>query len=104
MLDLGGMRTRTDERGAGRCAVYIHGLGGDLQSWDAVWPHLADDRRSIRYDLRGFGQSRATNDAVFTHGQDLEALLDALSIDRCDLIGMSMGGGIALNFALNHPG
>lgn len=103
MLDLQGMRTRIDERGAGRCSIYIHGLGGDLRSWDRLWPHLGYQGRSIRYDLRDFGDSIAHSDEPFRHGEDLESLLDTLKIDRCDLIGISMGGGIALSFALDHP-
>ncbi len=103
MLDLKGMRTRINERGTGDCCVYIHGLGGDLHSWDRLWPFLDDGRRSIRYDLRDFGASVAKSDEAFNHGEDLETLLDALDVDRCDLVGMSMGGGIALGFSLDHP-
>ncbi len=103
MLDLVGMRTRLDERGSGRTSVFVHGLGGDLRSWDCLWPLLNDDRRSIRYDLRGFGESVAMFEDAFTHGEDLVSLLDALDIDACDLVGVSMGGGIALNFTLDHP-
>ena len=57
----------------------------------------------LRYDLRGFGKSTARTDAPFDHVEDLHALLDALALDRCNLVGVSMGGGIALRFALDYP-
>src|SRR3546814_7968339 len=59
--------------------------------------------RSIRYDLRGSGQSVASDDKPFRHASDLHALLDAMGVECCDLLGVSLGGAIALNFALDHP-
>lgn len=93
-----------DQRGSAPQAVFVHGLGGDLHTWDALWRALPPDRPLARYDLRGFGGSVALDDQPFSHGDDLAALLDALAIDRCDLIGVSMGGSITLSFALDHPG
>ncbi len=83
--------------------MFVHGFGGDLGSWDGLWPLLAPGRHLLRYDLRDFGGSRAETDAAFTHTADLAALLAAKSITRCDLVGVSMGGGVALSFALDHP-
>lgn len=83
--------------------VLLHGLAGDRTLWDFVWDDLATGRRAIRYDLRGFGGSVALNDAPFRHSRDLSALLRALEIERCDLMGVSLGGSVALNFALDHP-
>ncbi len=84
-------------------AVFLHGFGGDLQTWDLVWAALDDRVPALRYDLRGFGQSRDDSAAPFHHADDLLAILDALHIAQCDLIGVSMGGAVALNFALDHP-
>lgn len=90
-------------RGSGETLLLVHGFGGDRGLWDGVWPALSSGRHALRYDLRGFGQSRETGRRPFSHARDLEGLLDALEIDRCDLLGVSMGGAIALHFALDHP-
>jgi pimeloyl-ACP methyl ester carboxylesterase len=104
-LTLPGVRLRLEEQGQeqGPCFVLVHGFGGDVRSWDRLLPHLGGARHLLRYDLRGFGESRAETDEAFTHGQDLAAVLATKSIARCDLAGVSMGGGAALSFALDHP-
>ena len=83
--------------------IFLHGFGGDLRTWDRIWPLLPAERGYIRYDLRGFGGSAAHDDSSFHHADDLLDLMDELQIDRCDIVGLSMGGGIALNFALSRP-
>jgi pimeloyl-ACP methyl ester carboxylesterase len=97
------MQVHLESHGAGPCAVFVHGQGGDLRSWDRLWPLLPSGRRCIRYDLRDFGGSVAKSHREFTHSQDLSELLHTMSIGQCDLVGVSMGGGIALSFALDHP-
>ena len=89
--------------GRGSALVLVHGFGGDRSTWDGAWKALGRDRRLLRYDLRGFGQSIERDDQTFSHARDLEALLDAMGIRRCDLVGVSMGGAVALNFALDRP-
>ncbi|MDN4594594.1 alpha/beta fold hydrolase [Polycladomyces subterraneus] len=58
--------------------------------------------RVIRYDLRGVGRS---GDAAgsFTHHDDLYALLERLGVDRASIVGISVGGKIAIDFALQYP-
>ncbi len=68
-----------------------------------MWSLLGSDFSALRYDLRGFGQSIDNSGATFDHADDLLALLNVANIEVCDVIGVSMGGAIALNFALNHP-
>lgn len=83
--------------------VFVHGFGGDMHSWDALWSLLPRGRGHLRYDLRGFGGSSATNNDPFHHPDDLGHLLDALEIGECHLVGVSMGGSIAINFSLSWP-
>ena len=83
--------------------VLAHGFGGSRRDWDAVIAALPADRPLIAYDARGFGASPAEPGAAFSHADDLFALLDALEVERADLCGLSMGGGNALHFALDHP-
>ncbi|MET0249177.1 MAG: alpha/beta fold hydrolase [Sphingobium sp.] len=89
--------------GSGPATVLVHGFGGDLHSWDALCALLPEERCVIRHDLRGFGRSTARTDTLFHHADDLVAMLDALKIERCDLVGLSMGGAVSISFALSHP-
>lgn len=92
-----------EECGAGAPLVLVHGMASDRHCWDGVWLELAVSRRVIRYDLRGFGESSGSVDEPYSHGADLLALLDHLGIAHADVLGVSMGGSIALHFALDHP-
>lgn len=84
-------------------AVFLHGFGGDLHTWDLLWPEVANNLSALRYDLRGFGQSIDRRASPFRHADDLVAILNAIHIDKIDIIGISMGGAVALNFALEYP-
>ncbi len=84
-------------------AVFLHGFGGDLHGWDAVWPVLGATLPALRYDLRGHGESRGGEEEPYRHADDLLAILDALGLQQVDLVGVSMGGSIAVDFALDHP-
>lgn len=87
---------------AGRAVVLIHGGFGDRRMWDDQFRALARRYRVIRYDHRGFGRSPAP-DSAYSPVADLATLLDARGIRRADLVGNSMGGTLALDFALVHP-
>lgn len=91
------------QRGEQVSAVFLHGFGDDLSSWDLLWQHLDPSLACLRYDLRGFGDSVCETDQAFSHTEDLRCLLDAMNLQKVDLVGVSMGGSIALNFALNYP-
>ncbi len=87
--------------------VLVHGFTGTREDFRDHLPALAALGRTVVYDQRGHGESTNTGDAeTYTFDQlvsDLRAFLDALGIARCDLLGHSMGGMIALRFALRHP-
>lgn len=91
--------------GDGSPVVLVHGLGNDLQIWDAVAGALESHHRVLRYDVRGFG---ATDKPAgpYTMAQlaaDLCGLLDTLDMRRPHVMGVSMGGVIAQRFALDFP-
>lgn len=89
--------------GQGRPFVMIHAGVADHRQWDNEFAAFAPDYRVLSYDLRGYGQSEPV-DEEFSHLGDLIALLDQLAFDRpLVLMGCSMGGGLAMNFALAHP-
>ena len=90
------------EDGAGDPLVMLHGFSFDHRMWDDQVRVLAPRYRIIRPDLRGFGRSPAAEEP-YSHAGDVEALVDHLQIDRPILMGLSMGGGAAINFAVQHP-
>lgn len=85
--------------------VFIHELGGSLESWDALLP-LLEDRVALRYDFRGAGLSGKIRGAVSLAAMaaDLHAILDALGIRHpVVLVGSALGATIALKFAASFP-
>jgi pimeloyl-ACP methyl ester carboxylesterase len=86
--------------------VLLHGLGNEAHLWDDFVPAVAAHYRVLALDQRGHGDSdwdpQARYDAE-SMTDDLEAVLDALEIDRFVLVGFSMGGRVAMTFAGRHP-
>jgi 3-oxoadipate enol-lactonase len=70
--------------------------------WDPQWPVLQKEFRVIRYDLRGFGSSTVPT-GPYSHCDDLLGLLDFLEARPAHVVGLSMGGRVALRFALEQP-
>lgn len=91
-----------ERAGAGSPVVLMHGAGMDSRLWDAVAPALARAHTVIRYDARGLGRS-STPTAPFWDVEDLCAVLDHFNLPCAALVGLSMGGETALDFALAHP-
>ncbi|BFM07800.1 alpha/beta fold hydrolase [Halioxenophilus aromaticivorans] len=83
--------------------IFLHGFAGDMASWSLVWDQLPENFPRIRYDLRGFGLSKITVPEPFSHTSDLLSLVNSLNLSRFNVVGLSMGGAIALNFALGYP-
>jgi 3-oxoadipate enol-lactonase len=102
MAPVNGTRLYYEMAGAGETVVFIHGMALDNRLWDSQWSSFSKKYKVIRYDVRGFGQSDRAHDP-HNPTEDLKALLDYLKIDKAHLIGFSMGGNIALNFAANYP-
>lgn len=98
-----GVDFHAQQRGARPRSVFLHGFAGDLHTWDLLWSQLGSAGAALRYDLRGYGQTACESDLPYCHADDLLAILDTLELDAVDLVGVSMGGSIALNFAIDHP-
>src|SRR6185295_10883604 len=81
----------------------IHAGVADSRQWNHEFTEFAQSYQVIRYDMRGYGKSEPV-DGEFSHMSDLVSLLDALEI-RTPLVmmGCSMGGGLAMDFALTYP-
>jgi pimeloyl-ACP methyl ester carboxylesterase len=86
--------------------VLLHGLGNEAHLWDDFVPAVAAHYRVLALDQRGHGDSDWDPEARYdaeSMTDDLEAVLDALEIDRFVLVGFSMGGRIAMTFSGRHP-
>jgi pimeloyl-ACP methyl ester carboxylesterase len=96
-----------ESHGTGDPLLMIMGLGGSALAWEpAMIAELASSFRTIIFDNRGTGRSDKPREEYSISGMadDAAALLDVLSIDRAHIFGVSMGGMIAQEFALNHHG
>lgn len=85
--------------------VLIHGLTATHRYWSQNIPHLSQKRRVLALDLPGFGRSEKPDVSYSTQFfvNTLAAFLDEKQIPRATLVGNSMGGQIAMAFALAHP-
>ena len=97
-----GGRIFYETAGSGDPVVLIHGGFGDRRMWDPQVAALARTHRVIRYDHRGFGRSSRPA-GPYSPTRDLITLLDSLAIPKAHIVGNSMGGGVALDFAVQHP-
>lgn len=88
--------------GAGFSVVLIHAGVADRRMWDAEFLALARNYRVVRYDARSFGKSPLVSGA-YSNRDDLYGLLKFLGIGKACLVGCSMGGLTATDFALEHP-
>jgi pimeloyl-ACP methyl ester carboxylesterase len=102
LLETDGARIYYDVGGSGEPILFIHAGVADLRMWDDQVAALQDAYRVIRYDTRGFG--RTETDAVpFSNRADIAALLDHLDERSAHVVGLSRGGMIGLDFALEFP-
>ena len=95
------------ELGSGRPVILlVHGLAGSSQTWDDVLPALGDDHTVIAPDLLGHGESDKPQQdySLGGHATLLRDLMVALDIDRASIVGHSLGGGVAMQLAYQHPG
>jgi pimeloyl-ACP methyl ester carboxylesterase len=89
--------------GSGQPFVMIHAGVADSRQWNNEFAHFAQRFRVLRYDLRCYGKSEPV-EGEYSHFQDLSALLDTHHLsDSLILMGCSMGGSLAMDFALAHP-
>jgi len=88
--------------GAGPPVVLIHEGICDSRMWDPQWEPFQRAHQIVRLDLRGFGRSPYVG-GKFSHAGDLIALLDELELGPAALVGVSLGGGTALQVAVARP-
>jgi pimeloyl-ACP methyl ester carboxylesterase len=101
-VDVNGARLWYDEAGSGPAVFILHGGLGDSGLWEPVVPFLAERFRTIRTDLRFYGRSTGPN-VPWSWQDDAIGVLDALAVERAAIVGLSLGGKLALDIALAHP-
>jgi len=101
-VKLDGAKLYYEIAGKGRPIVLIHGGQMDRRMWDMQFDLFAKRYKVIRYDVRGYGKSDAPVKG-FSNEDDLYDLLKSLRVDKASIVGLSLGGRIAVDFALKHP-
>jgi 3-oxoadipate enol-lactonase len=104
-VNVDGLRMYYELAGAGQPLVLIAGLGLDLSECGQLIDALSVHYRVLAFDNRGAGRTDKP-DEPYTVGQmaaDTAGLMKVLGIDRAHIVGMSLGGRIALDVALEHP-
>jgi 3-oxoadipate enol-lactonase len=94
-----------DIAGQGPLVVFLHGIGGHRRNWAAQLAHFSRRCCALAWDARGYGDSDDSPQPL-TFGdfaEDLRRLLDHLGVARAHLVGLSMGGMIAQDFAARYP-
>ncbi len=108
-IDAAGIKTNYHDLGEGEPTVLIHGSGPGVTAfanWRLSFPVLAEKMRIIAPDMLGFGYTETPEGAEYTLDnwvKHLVGLLDALGIEKANLVGNSFGGGLTLAMAIRHP-
>jgi pimeloyl-ACP methyl ester carboxylesterase len=102
VAEINGTRLYYEQAGSGPHVVLLHGGNLDSRMWDGQVAFLARSFTVTRYDIRPYGRSALTAQG-FSSVDDLAGLMDYLGIRRAALVGLSLGGRIAIDFALTHP-
>ena len=107
LANLNGIRLFYEINGSGYPLVFCHEFAGDYRSWDLQVGYFSRSYNVITYCARGYPPSDVP-DAVADYSQeqsveDLKDLLVYLDVDRAHIVGLSMGGNVALNFVLTYP-
>lgn len=108
LIPVNGVELAVRRHGHGDPLVLLHGFTGSGRDWDGVVGPLSATREVITVDHRGHGGSTNTGDAAtYAFDQlvaDFAGVADELGLERFDLLGHSMGGIVAMRYALTHPG
>jgi pimeloyl-ACP methyl ester carboxylesterase len=91
-----------ERSGDGPALVPLHGSVHDSRLWNGVFAELTRHHTVVRYDARGLGRLSPPT-APFRYEDDLLAVLDRFGFQAAGLVGLRMGGEVALDFALEHP-
>jgi len=104
VVEVDGGKLAWEAAGDGPGVVFLHPGLWDSRVWDEQFGVFSKSYRVLRHDFRGYGRSsRLEPGKPYSHVDDLEGVMDAAGVERAALIGNSMGGRVAIDFALEHP-
>ncbi len=103
--DVNGINLYYETHGAGRPVILLHGGLGSGEMFGPVLPLLADKREVIAVDLQGHGRTADIDRPIDTRlmAEDIAALIGHLGLEKPDVMGYSLGGGVAFWTAVRHP-
>lgn len=103
--DLSDVRLYYEREGQGHTVVFIHGHSLDRRMWNGQVQAVSRSYAVLRYDVRGHGLSSApaTGYSMPHYARELHELLEHLGLRRPSIVGLSMGGNIAIEYALTYP-
>jgi pimeloyl-ACP methyl ester carboxylesterase len=101
-VEFPGSRIYYEVDGDGPALTLVHAGVAHLRMWDAQVEQWRNRFKIVRYDERGFGQSK-TEDVPYSNYDDLRRVLDHVGVEKTHLLGTSRGGMIALDFTLENP-
>ncbi|PEN12347.1 3-oxoadipate enol-lactone hydrolase [Longibacter salinarum] len=104
-ITVDGARLYVEEEGAGEPVILLHGLGSSARDWFKQVPHLADRYRVITLDLRGHGRSDKPEEpySIAQFARDVAVVLRQLDAWPAHVVGLSMGGMVAMQLATDAP-
>ena len=104
-IEVNDVRLEYREQGNGLPVIFLHAFALDQTMWDEQIATLKDNYQVISLDSRGFGQSSVVpgTSRMSDMAADVRGLMRARSIDRAVLVGLSMGGYVALSFMRSYP-
>ncbi len=107
VLKVNGVNLHYEQFGQGEAIIFLHGYTGSGEDWSNQIAAISDKYKAIAVDHRGHGESEAPASgeqySIKIFSEDVYALLNDLDVKRCCVVGHSMGGFMALQFALDHP-
>lgn len=101
-LDVDGAQIYYEIEGSGPPVVLIHGAMSDTRIWEPQVAALAEQFMVVRFDQRGYGRSTLPPTPYRSH-EDFRRVFEALGLDRPHLVGSSMGGRFAVDYAVAYP-
>src|SRR3989454_6331757 len=103
--EVNGIKLYYETHGAGRPMFLLHGGLGSGEMFGPVLPLLAEGHQVIAVDLQGHGRTADIDRPIDVRlmADDIAALIDHLGLDKPDLVGYSLGGGVALHTAAKYP-
>lgn len=104
-LHVGNVDLHYEITGLGKPVLFIHGLGSSARDWELQVPAFCEQYQVVAFDLRGHGQSGKPPGpySIPLFAADAAGLMQGLGLDPAHVVGISLGGMVALQLAVSHP-